>query len=415
MSPLGGAARSAVRGEHTISRAPVAGFLRGALVALFLAIAGCASVEPVPGPFFQAKVAAGARPGDVLRAEAMAGAPAGASAQRLLYVSTGLDGTPVVVSAVVIVPDSAAPTDGRNVVAWAHPTTGVEPQCAPQLRKEFFDRIPGLAAMLAQGQVVVATDYPGLGTVGPHPYLIGVSEARAVIDSVRALRQVADAKATSRFAVWGHSQGGHAALFTGQLAKAYAPDLTLVGVAAAAPATDLGALLRDDVGTPIGRMLMAVQPVVVVARVRRDTGRHHRPGNALPVVEASRAFVSNRKWSLQQAAEKARALARGFLQGNPFDREPWHGLLAQNEPGTAVGAPVFIAQGTVDPIVRPDVTAAFVDGLCRRGEKVRIVELAGVGHLTAAVDSAAAAVQWMAARFEDAVAPDDCAGRARPR
>ena len=414
MSPLGGAARSAVRGEHTISRAPVAGFLRGALVALFLAIAGCASVEPVPGPFFQAKVAAGARPGDVLRAEAMAGAPAGASAQRLLYVSTGLDGTPVVVSAVVIVPDSAAPTDGRNVVAWAHPTTGVEPQCAPQLRKEFFDRIPGLAAMLAQGQVVVATDYPGLGTVGPHPYLIGVSEARAVIDSVRALRQVAGAKATSRFAVWGHSQGGHAALFTGQLAKAYAPDLTLVGVAAAAPATDLGALLRDDVGTPIGRMLMAYS-LWSWSRVYDATLVGTIVPDALPVVDGIAGICLESQMELQQAAEKARALARGFLQGNPFDREPWRGLLAQNEPGTAVGAPVFIAQGTVDPIVRPDVTAAFVDGLCRRGEKVRIVELAGVGHLTAAVDSAAAAVQWMAARFEDAVAPDDCAGRARPR
>ena len=38
------------------------------------------------------------------------------------------------------------------------------------------------------GYAIAATDYPGLGTPGPHPYLVGDSEARAVIDSVRAAR-----------------------------------------------------------------------------------------------------------------------------------------------------------------------------------------------------------------------------------
>ena len=37
--------------------------------------------------------------------------------------------------------------------------------------------MPELARLLARGWVVVATDYPGLGTPGPHPYLVGQSEA----------------------------------------------------------------------------------------------------------------------------------------------------------------------------------------------------------------------------------------------
>lgn len=78
--------------------------------------------------------------------------------------------------------------------------------------------------------VVVAADYPGLGTPGMHPYLIGESEGRAVLDSVRAARDLPDAGASNRFAVWGHSQGGHASLYTGELAASYAPDLRLVGV-----------------------------------------------------------------------------------------------------------------------------------------------------------------------------------------
>ncbi len=78
---------------------------------------------------------------------------------------------------------------------------------------------------------------PGLGTAGPHPYLVGLSEARAVLDSVRAAREIAGAGASDRFAVWGHSQGGQAALFSGLIADTYAPELRLAGVAAAVPAS----------------------------------------------------------------------------------------------------------------------------------------------------------------------------------
>jgi hypothetical protein len=55
-----------------------------------------------------------------------------------------------------------------------------------------------------------------------------------------------DAGASNRFAVWGHSQGGHASLYTGELAASHAPDLKLVGVAAAAPATYLIELFDAD-------------------------------------------------------------------------------------------------------------------------------------------------------------------------
>ena len=53
----------------------------------------------------------------------------------------------------------------------------------------------GLRDMVDRGYVVAATDYPGLGTPGPHPYLVGVSEARAVVDSVRAARTMPQAGA----------------------------------------------------------------------------------------------------------------------------------------------------------------------------------------------------------------------------
>jgi len=91
-----------------------------------------------------------------------------------------------------------------------------------------------------------------------HPYLIGASEGRAVLDSVRAARDLPDAAASNRFAVWGHSQGGHASLYTGELAASYAPDLKLVGVVAAAPATYLVELFDADKTSSEGKELTAM-------------------------------------------------------------------------------------------------------------------------------------------------------------
>ena len=45
------------------------------------------------------------------------------------------------------------------------------------------------------------------------------------------------------------------ALFAGQLAGSYAPELALSGVAAIAPATELAELLRDDLSTEGGPVL----------------------------------------------------------------------------------------------------------------------------------------------------------------
>src|SRR5580698_1378500 len=85
-----------------------------------------------------------------------------------------------------------------------------------------------------------------------HPYLVGVSEARAVIDAVRAADALPQTNASKRYVAWGHSQGGQAALFVAEIASAYAPDLELKGVAAIAPPTDLEENLRNIITTVPG-------------------------------------------------------------------------------------------------------------------------------------------------------------------
>src|ERR1700735_681337 len=68
--------------------------------------------------------------GALMRSEPLDGAPDGAAAYRVLYKSQGLQGEPIAVSGVVIVPDGPPPANGRPIVAWAHPTTGIVPKCA---------------------------------------------------------------------------------------------------------------------------------------------------------------------------------------------------------------------------------------------------------------------------------------------
>jgi hypothetical protein len=47
--------------------------------------------------------------------------------------------------------------------------------------------------VLDDGWALVATDYVGLGTESPHPYLIGQGEGRSVLDAVRAARLIDEA------------------------------------------------------------------------------------------------------------------------------------------------------------------------------------------------------------------------------
>ena len=60
-----------------------------------------------------------------------------------------------------------------------------------------------------------------------------------------------------------------------------------------------------------------------------------------------------------------------FLKADPTETEPWRSIMLRNTPGQAqAGAPVFIAQGTADTTVRPDITVKFADALCKQGARV---------------------------------------------
>jgi acetyl esterase/lipase len=327
----------------------------GALAALltigFLIFSGGARAQT---PFYQASAEEIAGPpGTLIRSEPMLFAPAGALAWRVLYRSTGLHGEPIAVSGVIVIPPGPPPPGGRPIVAWAHPTSGVVPHCAPSLAIFVFQQMAGSRPLVERGAIIAATDYPGLGTPGPHPYLVGVSEGRAVLDSVRVARSFPNAGATNRFAVWGHSQGGQAVLYAGALAKSYAPELDLAGVAAAAPATDLVTLMGDDFTTTGGKNLTAMTLWSWSRVFGAPIDRVVVP-EAIPTIDRLAEECIESIFDIAERRRTERPLEQHFLSvQNIATVEPWRSLAQRNTPGVLPrGIPLFLAQGTNDDLVR---------------------------------------------------------------
>ncbi len=161
------------------------------------------------------------------------------------YRSRSVSGDPIQVTGTIVAPNSVA-TEPRPVLSVAHGTTGMADMCAPSLgyTGEDVELNALVQPLLDDGWVVVASDFEGMGGPGLHPYIVGASEAQGVFDIVRAAQTDSSLGAEGPLIVWGHSQGGHAAMHASQLWQDIAPELDLVGVAAGAPPSQFP-LLKD--------------------------------------------------------------------------------------------------------------------------------------------------------------------------
>jgi pimeloyl-ACP methyl ester carboxylesterase len=229
------------------------------------------------------------------------------------------------------------------------------------------------------------------------------------LDSVRAAHNLAEAHASNEFVVWGHSQGGHASLFTGQLAAGYAPELQLVGVAAGGPVPNFEDLFAVNIKTTVGRILIAMA-LQSGARVYDDASLDQIVTRAArPLVgRIARNCLYNQSQILA-SVPAALALDLTFLRTPPWETEPWKTILAKNTPGaTRTNAPILLVQGDADTIVAPNVTARLAEKLCAEGETVDLLVLPGIGHLETGHVVVPDLLQWIADRFADKPAPAIC-------
>ena len=237
-----------------------------------------------------------------------------------------------------------------------------------------MQNVAAMASLTRNGWGVVATDYIGEGTLGAYPYLIGQGEGRSVLDSIRAAHQVDDLRLSDQTVVWGHSQGGHAALWAGQLAPTYAPELPIPG--------HCGAVAGERPSGP---------GLGVVATASRCSGRHPRRvsfvvtayARSYPDITLDEIVEPSARTFVKEAAARCTRRPRDAgdhpHRGGPFPgprvkvdptQGPSRQRLTQNIPLGPWPSPLFIGQGDADEVVSPAIQARYVadsvprDGRC---------------------------------------------------
>lgn len=370
--------------------------------ALILVAAGCggsgASVKGAPGVklgpsgssfYTPPSPLPKGKPGDLIWARPLP-APPGASAWRILYLSTTYDSSPVAISGIVVAPSGNAPRGGRKVLAWAHGTVGGARGCAPSgvanpaqnlvnyysyNSSDPFDvGVPALTAFLKAGYAVAATDYQGLGTPGVHQYVVGGTEARNVLDSVKAAQRIKSAHAGDEVVALGWSQGGGAALWVGQDA-AYGKPLRVLGSAALAPATDLGPEFAGQ--TPPGPASTSSPAHNAALALNVIRGMHAAyPALALDEVLTPAGVNAIAGYNYECNDHLGDVIEESVPNPETLFKRPlpqdWLSKLYAITPGGApTVAPVLVMQGTADTVVNPNGTKQYVHQACRFHQPVQ--------------------------------------------
>jgi hypothetical protein len=341
--------------------------------------------------------------GTLIKSEKVAVAGLHGTAYRVMYVSGSVDGKPVAVTGTIMVPSKPAPAAGYPVVTWAHGTNGMADICAPSLN-------PGQSAPLAnelldKGWLVAATDYQGEGSPGLHPYIAGVNAAHDTIDIVRAARNMAGAHASDQYLVWGHSQGGHTAMFTLKLGAQYAPELKLRGVVAGAPPSQFAFIYNYLLTSPYRYYLLMAAGGLNAAYgdVRAPLDQVLTPAGMklLPLLdEGCSDFVARKVGGLDVSK---------LSKGDPFKVPAWKKILEEDDPqyfATPSAAPLLIIQGGSDEQIPVVSTQVLAQHLCSIHQVLQRWIYPGRSHTGVIAPSAGDMIHWIADRFAGGPNPD---------
>lgn len=390
--------------------------------------------------------------GQVLARESVPTAIEGAQAWRIAYASSDLKERRTISTALVVAPHGAAPAAGRPIVAWAHGTTGTAQNCGPsqvvdpaQPLNQYFlvggnswtdYGLPAAADFVRRGYVVVGTDYQGLGGGGAHQYAVAATQARDVINSVRAAGAMNLAGPKAKAVVYGWSQGGGATIAAASLAGYIAQkgtaydDVEYAGfvamapddVAAMAPRTALDEAAAEKLFAGLTESFTdnvfnfshfamnlwadaAAFPGLRLSDVFTDEG-------AAAVDEIMRkkcvhaaadtlhySYGENFKSLLRPAPRNVLAWAQAFIDGSVAAVKPV--------------APVVIYWGTKDTVVPPLMGKLYREQMCALGGNVARIQLAGEQtHFSTPGAAEPLYKPWVVDRFDGKPIANGCAGAA---
>ena len=284
------------------------------------------------------------------------------------------------------------------MVAWAHGTAGLVDGCALSIAAQdegrlnspdSYDRIDQI---LAAGHIVTASDYPGLGTPGLHPYLDGLGEGRSVLDSIRA---AATFGATNVAVIEGFSQGSQAAIFAGAEWPTYAPDIDLRGVVPIGTPSLFGAAFAARYLPVVDQYLGKVLAGIVAGRPDLDrtqilTLSGERAYDRFAARDRPNGFCVSPSFDWERD-----------LATDPMDVPPWRAAFEANYPGQRpVPVPVLMVQSASDE----QALVTLADGVCRdlqaNGTDVRMWRYDDEDHVATVTVSSDDRARWILHRLE---------------
>lgn len=360
------------------------------------------------GAFYQWEAPVPAGPPHIVRKQAFAADKALAQAavnDLVLYTSLGGPNGDrrIVVSAGIYLPRGRAPRGGWPVIAWAHGTVGFPDICAPTFNGWSERDREYLNTWLKQGYAVVASDYEGLGTSGPHPYMMSRSEGQGVLDSILAARR--DYPLSRDVVLVGQSQGSHAAANAALMQRQVAGSLRLRGVVLTGwPGTMAMPPLNMDRFDGWAALYMRFLPTYAFL----DPA--FRPEAAL--TPAGRAYYEGFRTACGSSA------MRSFLEAKPvagslFAQDP-SPLEARAQPWRAYPpltfrAPVFLGIGLKDEQTDPRTAFDGAKRACALGANVVIHMYPGFMHGPTVLRSQTDSLPWVRQAFVGRVPRGNCA------
>lgn len=248
---------------------------------------------------------------------------------------------------------------------------------------------------------MVAPDYAGLGTTGETELGNKAGEADDLIGAVRSARQ-ARRDLSDRWVLWGHSQGGGAALGVAERQLAQ-PESGYLGAVVTSPAADLPALITHTAETPsLGGFvpLIAQGAKVGDAQVRLDQILTPQALDRLDTIRTGCLDVVSASYAGLSGAELVRP---DYLSEPNFAR-----FLRENSTGNhPVAGPVLLLQGGADALTTQSATDKVAAALCGNGAQIDYRTYPTLAHDTwggqTGIDDGAMPdiLSWTADRFAD--------------
>lgn len=331
--------------------------------------------------------------GEVVRSETVATTLQNGTAKRILYRTQRADGSYTFSSGLLYTPNNYQPN--APLFVWAHGTIGLADQCAPS-RQETIGSA-WIDAIMQRGWPVVATDYAGFGTSGTQGYLIGGSESHDVLNSVRAAHNLLGAKLNNQYAIWGHSQGGHSALFSASVASSYLPEYSLVGTAATAPAAQLESLFQQQYQSSAS---WVIGPYVA------DTWPNFYPSLGLSDILTKQGLNNYKSIAGKCAIGAAldgivrEKFGQKFFDDGLLNNSGWQQAIAeQTAPVLNSKQPLFLGESLTDQVVLPNTTAQYIQRACASGSNLTSEWLTDVGHVQLQTVISPSVINWIGDRF----------------